>query len=88
MIFAELKPLRINIEFSLEEPEGGIQFVVPDLEGTMVERSAHMFSHGLENSSRLVVIFRATMKTTPVGSFSNHYGRIRYFDIIKSKPRI
>ncbi|XP_064625594.1 transcription initiation factor TFIID subunit 2-like [Lineus longissimus] len=50
---AELKPLRMTIEFSLEEPQGGIQFVVPDVEGTLAERSAHLFTYGYENSSRL-----------------------------------
>lgn len=33
----EGKPLRIGIEFSLEQPEGGVHFVVPDLEGTLAE---------------------------------------------------
>lgn len=33
----EGQPLRVGIEFSLEQPEGGIQFVVPDCEGTLQE---------------------------------------------------
>jgi transcription initiation factor TFIID subunit 2 len=52
IIFSDLKPLRMTIEFSLEEPMGGIQFVVPDVEGTLAERSAHLFTYGYENSSR------------------------------------
>ncbi|XP_070555415.1 transcription initiation factor TFIID subunit 2-like [Ptychodera flava] len=49
----DMKPLRVSIEFSLETPQGGIQFVVPELDGTMAERSAHMFTYGYENSARL-----------------------------------
>ncbi|XP_078698884.1 transcription initiation factor TFIID subunit 2-like [Branchiostoma floridae x Branchiostoma belcheri] len=50
---SEGRPLQVSIEFSLEKPKGGLQFVVPDMEGTMAERGAHVFSYGLENSSRL-----------------------------------
>ena len=28
-IFAENKPLKVLIEFSLEKPQGGVQFVLP-----------------------------------------------------------
>ena len=42
------------IEFSLERPQGGVHFVLPDIEGTLPERSAHMFTCGRENSSRCV----------------------------------
>ncbi|XP_006814911.1 transcription initiation factor TFIID subunit 2-like, partial [Saccoglossus kowalevskii] len=52
-IVQELKPLRVSIEYSLEKPQGGIQFVVPEIEGTMTEKSAHMFTYGYENSARL-----------------------------------
>ncbi|PVD22834.1 hypothetical protein C0Q70_16090 [Pomacea canaliculata] len=48
----ELRPFRMVIEFSLEQPKGGIHFVIPDLEGSMAERGAHMFTCGKENSSR------------------------------------
>ncbi|XP_074635589.1 transcription initiation factor TFIID subunit 2-like isoform X2 [Acropora palmata] len=47
------RQFRVSIEFSLEHPEGGIQFVVPKREGTMAQRSAHLFSYGSANSSRL-----------------------------------
>ncbi|KAJ1521858.1 hypothetical protein ONE63_002203 [Megalurothrips usitatus] len=47
----EGQPLRVGIEFSLEQPQGGIQFVVPDIEGTPKEKGAHMFTYG--HSSRL-----------------------------------
>ena len=50
--FAEMKPMRVCIEFSLEEPNGGIKFVVPDIDGTMLDRGAHLFTYGHENSSR------------------------------------
>ncbi|XP_067032704.1 transcription initiation factor TFIID subunit 2-like isoform X1 [Acropora muricata] len=49
----EGRQFRVSIEFSLEHPEGGIQFVVPKREGTMAQRSAHLFSYGSANSSRL-----------------------------------
>lgn len=34
---AEGRNLRIGIEFSLEQPEGGVHFVLPDCEGTLAE---------------------------------------------------
>ncbi|XP_067013693.2 transcription initiation factor TFIID subunit 2 [Anabrus simplex] len=49
----EGRGLRISIEFSLEQPQGGVHFVIPDCEGTLAERGAHMFTYGHENSSRL-----------------------------------
>ncbi|KAL8598547.1 hypothetical protein ACOMHN_051335 [Nucella lapillus] len=52
-LIKELRPFRMAIEFSLEKPQGGIHFVLPDMPGTMAERSAHMFTCGRENSSRL-----------------------------------
>ncbi|CAN8025935.1 unnamed protein product [Ixodes persulcatus] len=45
--------LRVSVEFSLERPQGGIHFVVPDCEGSLAERGAHLFTYGHENSSRL-----------------------------------
>ena len=33
----ESRPLYISIEFSLEQPQGGIQFVVPDCDGSLAE---------------------------------------------------
>ncbi|ELT93532.1 hypothetical protein CAPTEDRAFT_221667 [Capitella teleta] len=52
-IVQEMKMIRICIEFSLEQPRGGVKFVVPDLDGTMLDRGAHLFTYGHENSSRL-----------------------------------
>ncbi|XP_064486844.1 transcription initiation factor TFIID subunit 2-like isoform X2 [Ornithodoros turicata] len=49
----EGKLLRVSVEFSLERPQGGIHFVVPDCEGSLAERGAHIFTYGYENSSRL-----------------------------------
>jgi len=49
---ADMKSFRICIEFSLERPNGGIKFVVPDADGTMLDRGAHLFTYGNENSSR------------------------------------
>lgn len=36
-LVGEGRGLRIGIEFSLESPQGGMHFVVPEGEGTMVE---------------------------------------------------
>ncbi|XP_072140596.1 transcription initiation factor TFIID subunit 2 [Dermacentor andersoni] len=49
----EGKALRVSVEFSLEKPQGGIHFVVPECEGTFAERGVHVFTYGHENSSRL-----------------------------------
>ena len=35
----ECKAFQVSIEFSLEHPEGGVQFVIPDGEGTMAQVS-------------------------------------------------
>ncbi|CAO1304154.1 unnamed protein product [Diamesa hyperborea] len=56
-LIGEGRGLRVGIEFSLEEPAGGIHFVIPD-DGTdnpnaMIDLGAHMFTYGHENSSRL-----------------------------------
>lgn len=48
----DLKVLKVYIEFSLDQPKGGLHFVVPDVEGSMAERGAHVFSFGYQNSSR------------------------------------
>ncbi|GLH06390.1 Transcription initiation factor TFIID subunit 2 [Gryllus bimaculatus] len=52
-LIGEGRGLRVGLEFSLEQPQGGIHFVIPDCEGTLAERAAHMFTYGHENSSRL-----------------------------------
>nr|CAG4643703.1 EOG090X00M6 [Lepidurus arcticus] len=49
----EGRPLRIGIEFSLEQPSSGLHFVVPPGEGSLAERGAHLYTCGYENSSRL-----------------------------------
>ncbi|XP_054946999.1 transcription initiation factor TFIID subunit 2 isoform X9 [Physeter macrocephalus] len=48
----ELKVLKIHINFSLDQPKGGLHFVVPSVEGSMAERGAHVFSCGYQNSTR------------------------------------
>lgn len=50
--FTEMKVLKVYIEFSLDQPKGGLHFVVPDVEGSMAERAAHVFSFGNQNSTR------------------------------------
>lgn len=51
-VSTDLKVLKVYIEFSLDQPKGGLHFVVPDVEGSMAERGAHVFSFGYQNSSR------------------------------------
>lgn len=48
----DMKVLKVYIEFSLDQPKGGLHFVVPDVEGSMAERGAHVFSFGFQNSTR------------------------------------
>ncbi|CAH1772868.1 unnamed protein product [Owenia fusiformis] len=52
-IVAEMQPIRLILEFSLEEPSSGVQWVVPEGEGSLAENSAHMFTYRLENAARL-----------------------------------
>lgn len=52
-LIGEGRGLRVGVEFSLEAPEGGIHFVIPEGEGAMHELGAHMYTYGHENSSRL-----------------------------------
>jgi len=52
LVCAEMKVMKVYIEFSLDQPKGGLHFVVPDVEGSMAERAAHVFSFGNQNSSR------------------------------------
>ncbi|XP_076803632.1 transcription initiation factor TFIID subunit 2-like [Clavelina lepadiformis] len=47
------KPISVTIFFSIENPKGGIHFIVPEGNGTMAERAAHLFTYGHENSARL-----------------------------------
>ena len=37
LFYLECRQFRVSIEFSLEHPEGGIQFVIPKGEGTMAQ---------------------------------------------------
>ncbi|XP_065577950.1 transcription initiation factor TFIID subunit 2-like isoform X2 [Artemia franciscana] len=46
------RPFRVGIEFSLEQPNGGIHFVSPKVDGAPTEPS-QMFTFGWQNSSRL-----------------------------------
>ncbi|BES95185.1 Transcription initiation factor TFIID [Nesidiocoris tenuis] len=52
-IVQEGRNLRVGVEFSLEQPQGGVHFAIPEGEGTLAERGAHMFTYCYENSSRL-----------------------------------
>ncbi|XP_061529597.1 transcription initiation factor TFIID subunit 2 isoform X1 [Phycodurus eques] len=44
--------LKVYIEFSLDQPKGGLHFVIHDVEGSLAERGAHVFSFGHHNSTR------------------------------------
>eukprot|EP00731_Ephydatia_muelleri_P018688 Em0011g728a len=50
---AEGRYVKIFIEFSLEQPKGGVQFVVPPGTTPDIMQHAHVFTYGWENSSRL-----------------------------------
>jgi transcription initiation factor TFIID subunit 2 len=50
-VLVEGRPFRLTIEYSLENPQGGLHFVVPK-DTTGIEKP-HMFSIRHENSSRL-----------------------------------
>ncbi|KAJ8032786.1 Transcription initiation factor TFIID subunit 2 [Holothuria leucospilota] len=52
-IVRDQRMLRVSIEFSVERPQGGLHFVIPDGEGSFAKRGAHMFTCGVENASRL-----------------------------------
>ncbi|PIK62206.1 putative transcription initiation factor TFIID subunit 2, partial [Apostichopus japonicus] len=52
-IVKDQRMLRVSIEFSVERPQGGLHFVIPDGDGTYAKRGAHMFCCGTENASRL-----------------------------------
>ena len=49
----EQKPLAVHIDFTLENPKGGVQFVVPKIDGVIQENATHMFTFGHENDARL-----------------------------------
>ncbi|CAG2104136.1 unnamed protein product [Medioppia subpectinata] len=49
----ERKVIRLHIEFACERPKGGVQFVVPQSDGSLSERGAHMFTYRYENLNRL-----------------------------------
>ncbi|CAL1530604.1 unnamed protein product [Lymnaea stagnalis] len=48
-----LSSFQVCVEFGLKDAKGGVHFVVPDMPGTMAERSAHMFTYSVENFSRM-----------------------------------
>ena len=41
---AQGQMFRVSVEFSLEQPHGGIHFVLPDCEGSLAEVSLRRFS--------------------------------------------
>lgn len=52
-LIVEGRGLRVGIEFSMENPDGGLHFVILDSEDPLLANASHMFSYGHENSSRL-----------------------------------
>lgn len=53
-LVAEGRGLRISIEFSLEQPQGGVHFVVPNCEGTLAEVS---FSYYHQDVKIYIILF-------------------------------
>ncbi|KAL5486751.1 hypothetical protein EMCRGX_G019270 [Ephydatia muelleri] len=53
LAWSEGRYVKIFIEFSLEQPKGGVQFVVPPGTTPDIMQHAHVFTYGWENSSRL-----------------------------------
>ena len=45
------KPISVHIDFTLENPKGGVQFVVPI--GQPYDKAAHLFTFSHENNARL-----------------------------------
>lgn len=52
-LIAEGRGLRVGIEFSMENPEGGLHFVIVESDDPLISSASHMYSYGHENSSRL-----------------------------------
>lgn len=52
-VVAEGKELRIGIEFSLENPDGGIHFVTVEHDDSLAVNASHLYTYAPENSSRL-----------------------------------
>lgn len=52
-LIAEGRGLRVGIEFSMENPEGGLHFVIVESDDPLTASASHMYSYGHENSSRL-----------------------------------
>ena len=57
-LVVEGRPLRIGIEFTLENPEGGVHFALVPKKNEQdtrshAERGSHMYTYSYENSSRL-----------------------------------
>lgn len=52
-LVAEGRGLRISIEFSLEQPQGGVHFVVPNCEGTLAEVNQLIMKEFFYESLRL-----------------------------------
>ena len=39
-------PVRVAVEFSLEEPKGGVHFVIPEGEGSLADRVSKKITIG------------------------------------------
>lgn len=50
---SQKQPLRITLEFSLNKPKSGIYFVVPEGEGSLLERGVYAFTSFTPNCARL-----------------------------------
>lgn len=52
-LIEEGKEVRIGIEFSLENPTGGLHFVTVEHDGSVAVNASHMYTYCHENSTRL-----------------------------------
>lgn len=73
-LMTENRPLRIGIEFSLEQPVGGLHFVVPPGEGTLAEVCYKVFNSKVLNI-RVFLFFSDVLICLPMaGKIPLGYG--------------
>lgn len=70
-LIAEGTALRVGIEFSLEQPQGGLQFVVPPLEGSYAEVTIKPYNACFHNTicREEYICIHMVMKTLHVYGF-------------------
>ena len=93
------KVVKVGVEFSLEDPQGGIHFVVPEgppnekpltshnQSASLAERGAHLFTCGHENSSRLWFPCVDTLSELCKGVFNRFLFRCQQLKPFFSPPK-